>query len=62
MTSRDQSLYRPRGLVDVLQVPFIGRILKSRWGRLTLQVPLLVIAVLAPLGLRWTPKGLMIRG
>ncbi|MAS35024.1 MAG: FesM [Anaerolineaceae bacterium] len=46
MTSRDQSLYRPRGLVDVLQVPFIGRILKSRWGRLTLQVPLLVIAVL----------------
>ncbi len=31
--------------VDVLQVPVIGRILRGRWGRLILQVPLVIFAV-----------------
>ena len=46
MAVRKQALYRPRGLVDVLQIPLIGRVLRGRWGRLVLQVPLLVLAVL----------------
>ncbi|HLV34506.1 MAG TPA: hypothetical protein VKY59_05305 [Spirillospora sp.] len=46
MVGRDQSLYRPKSLIDVLAVPGIGRLLKWRWGRLVLQVPLLVAAVL----------------
>lgn len=46
MTLQDQSLYRPKGLFDVLDVPVIGRLLKWRWGRLVLQIPLLVVAAL----------------
>ena len=31
------SLYRPAGLLDILQVPLIGRFLRWRRGRLVLQ-------------------------
>lgn len=44
--SHDQSLYRPRSLIDMLDLPLIGRVLKGRWGRLALQIPLLVVAAL----------------
>ena len=40
------ALYRPKTLVDVLQIPVLGRLLKWRWGRLVLQIPLLIVAVL----------------
>ena len=40
------TLYRPRGLFDVLRLPLIGRLLRWRWGRLALQIPLLVVAAL----------------
>ncbi|MBZ0292968.1 MAG: FesM [Anaerolineae bacterium] len=46
MTVPRQSLYRPRGLFDVLRIPLIGRLLRWRWGRLVLQIPLLVAAAL----------------
>lgn len=46
MAVRDQALYRPKTLFDVLQLPLIGRLLRWRWGRLVLQIPLLVAAVL----------------
>ena len=46
MRATNQELYRPRGLLDVLQLPLIGRLLKWRWGRLALQLPLFIIAVL----------------
>ncbi|MBZ0302685.1 MAG: FesM [Anaerolineae bacterium] len=46
MAARKQSLYRPRGLIDVLDLPLIGRLLKARRGRLVLQIPLLLIAAL----------------
>ncbi len=40
------ALYRPQRAFDVLNLPLLGRLLKWRWGRLVLQVPLLLIAVL----------------
>jgi polyferredoxin len=40
------ALYRPKTLVDVVNVPLLGRLLKWRWGRLALQILLLVVAVL----------------
>jgi ferredoxin len=40
------ALYRPATLADVLNVPLLGRLLKWRWGRLVLQIPLLLVAVL----------------
>jgi polyferredoxin len=40
------ALYHPKTLIDVLNVPLLGRLLKWRCGRLVLQIPLLVIAVL----------------
>lgn len=46
MTTRDRKLYRPRTAFDVLRVPLLGRALKWRYGRLVLQVILLVIAAL----------------
>lgn len=46
MAVRDQNLYRPRSLIDVLDLPLVGRLLKWRWGRLVLQLPLVIIAVL----------------
>lgn len=35
---------RPKGLFDVLELPLLGRLLRWRWGRLILQIPLLVAA------------------
>ncbi|GAB5490473.1 MAG: hypothetical protein Phog2KO_06880 [Phototrophicaceae bacterium] len=37
-------LYRPTSAFDVLSIPLIGTALKSRYGRLILQVPLAIIA------------------
>lgn len=37
-------MYRPNTAFDVLQIPFIGRLLRWRWGRLTLQIPLAIFA------------------
>lgn len=37
-------LYRPTSAFDVLSIPMIGTVLKSRYGRLILQVPLAIIA------------------
>ena len=37
-------LYRPTSAFDVLSIPIIGTVLKSRYGRLVLQVPLAIIA------------------
>lgn len=39
-------LYRPKTALDVLRVPLLGRLLKMRYGRLWLQVPLFIIAAL----------------
>jgi polyferredoxin len=44
--AQQTSLERPRTLIDVLDVPLIGRLLRWRWGRLTLQIPFLLIAAL----------------
>ncbi len=41
-----QGIHRPTTLIDVLKLPVIGPALRSRYGRLLMQVPLLVIAVL----------------
>lgn len=38
--------YRPRTAFDLLNVPLIGRLLRWRWGRAVLQIPLAIIAVL----------------
>lgn len=38
--------YRPRILIDALDLPILGRLLKRRRGRLLLQIPLLVVAAL----------------
>ncbi|MEQ8674680.1 MAG: hypothetical protein RLP44_10160 [Aggregatilineales bacterium] len=44
--NQPESLYRPKGALDVLSLPLIGRLLKWRWGRLTLQAPLFIVALL----------------
>jgi polyferredoxin len=41
-----QSLYQPQTALDVLKVPFLGKLLRWRYGRLVFQIPLFVIAVL----------------
>lgn len=49
MTHRSQSspsLHQPRGALDLLRLPLIGRALRWRYGRLLLQLPLLLIALL----------------
>ncbi len=46
MAAQSKPLERPRGLFDVLQLPLIGRVLRWRWGRLVLQIPLAIIALL----------------
>lgn len=46
MSAPRQALYRPRGLFDVLRIPLLGALLRWRWGRLVLQIPLFVAAVL----------------
>ncbi|MGB1288921.1 MAG: 4Fe-4S binding protein, partial [Aggregatilineales bacterium] len=40
------ALYRPETALDLLQTPLIGRFLRWRWGRLALQTPLFIIALL----------------
>jgi ferredoxin len=45
MTKTDTSaLYRPKTAFDLLSVPLLGKALKSRYGRLLLQIPLTLIA------------------
>lgn len=39
-------LYRPPSMVDVLRIPLIGPLLKSKRGRLAMQIPLLLVAAL----------------
>src|SRR5689334_7174763 len=46
MTIKQPALYRPTTAVDLLSLPLIGRLLKWRWGRLVLQLPLVTIAIL----------------
>lgn len=43
--TRTPPLYRPGTAFDLLTLPVIGRLLKWRWGRLLLQLPLVMIAV-----------------
>ena len=38
------SMYRPAGLLDILQLPLIGRFLRWRRGRLVLQLGMLLVA------------------
>ncbi|HVO71964.1 MAG TPA: hypothetical protein VMT24_18070, partial [Aggregatilineaceae bacterium] len=45
-TTAGQSLYHPHTLFDVLRVPVLGRLLRWRWGRLVIQLPLALIAAL----------------
>ncbi len=46
MTTQSHELYRPKTAFDLLRLPLIGRLLKWRWGRLILQIPLLLVAAL----------------
>lgn len=39
-------LYTPRPRFNLLRLPVIGRLLRWRWGRLALQIPLLLLALL----------------
>jgi ferredoxin len=39
------TLYRPPYALDVLQIPLLGAWLRGRWGRLSLQVSLLLVAL-----------------
>ncbi|MCC6616337.1 MAG: FesM [Anaerolineae bacterium] len=45
MTTRSPATYRPNTAFDLLRLPVIGRLLRSRWGRLTFQIPLAIIAI-----------------
>ena len=40
-----RALYKPAGR-DLLRAPLIGRVFRHRWGRLFLQIPLLLVALL----------------
>lgn len=40
------NVYRPRSAFDLLRLPLIGALLRGRWGRLALQLPLTLIALL----------------
>jgi hypothetical protein len=40
------TVQRPDTILDVLQTPLIGRLLRSRRGRLVMQIPLLLVALL----------------
>jgi ferredoxin len=40
------ALYRPKTLIDILRIPLLGRLLRWRWGRLALQIPLLLFTLL----------------
>lgn len=39
-------LYRPKSAFDILSIPLLGTALKSRYGRLILQIPLAILAIL----------------
>jgi polyferredoxin len=41
-----ESLYHPQNLFDVLRIPMLGRLLRWRWGRLVIQLPLVLISAL----------------
>lgn len=45
MTPAQEPLYRPQSAFDVLAIPLLGKILKHRWGRLALQIPLFIAAI-----------------
>jgi ferredoxin len=38
-------LYRPKSAFDLLSIPILGKALKSRYGRLLLQIPLTIVAL-----------------
>lgn len=40
------TLHRPPGLFDVLRIPLIGRVLRWRYGRLLMQIPLALVTLL----------------
>jgi polyferredoxin len=44
--SKASSLFRPKTAFDLLSIPVLGTTLKSRYGRLILQIPFLIIALL----------------
>ncbi len=46
MSTQAHDLYRPNTAFDLLRVPLLGRLLRRRYGRLVLQIPLLIVAVL----------------
>ncbi len=46
MTTNSDNLYRPRTAFDLLRVPLLGKLLRRRYGRLVLQIPFLLIALL----------------
>ncbi len=46
MPPKKDALYRPKTAFDLLRLPILGRALKSRYGRLWLQIPLFIIAAL----------------
>lgn len=46
MARKNPALYRPKSAADLLSLPGIGRLLKWRWGRLALQLPLAIITLL----------------
>lgn len=46
MTANTKKINFSPGLFDVLRLPLIGRALRGRWGRLLLQIPLLIAAAL----------------
>lgn len=44
--ARAEPIYRPAVRIDLLHIPLLGRLLRARYGRLLLQVPLGLIALL----------------
>ncbi|MBK8023430.1 MAG: FesM [Chloroflexi bacterium] len=44
--AKSAPLYRPPSALDVLRLPFIGRVLRHRYGRLALQIPFFALAAL----------------
>lgn len=46
MTVQPQPLYRPNTAFDLLRVPVLGNLLRRRYGRLILQIPLLLVSLL----------------
>lgn len=43
---QNDALYRPKTAFDLLSIPIIGSALKSRYGRLILQIPFIILAIL----------------